>query len=104
MRRTRLLLLGLDGFELSLAERLMAEGLLPNLRRLRETSARVRLDHGRAKDSGLAWEHVSLGKSPDAARRWSAVSFDPATYQVRQQPTGGTPFPASLGCRTVVFD
>ena len=55
----RVLALGLDGFEISLAERLMAEGRMPHFARLRARSARFRLDHGPDKFTGLAWEHVS---------------------------------------------
>ena len=97
-------MIGLDGFELSLAERLMAQGRLPCLRRLCETAAQFHLEHGAAKRTGLAWEHVSTGLSPDGAQRWAAVDFDPLTYAVTQRPTELAPFAAHLMCRTVVFD
>lgn len=104
MLASRVLMLGLDGFELSVADSLIAAGRLPALARLRAQGAFVRLDHGEAKRTGLAWEHVSSGLAPDAARRWAAVDFDPATYRVRQQPTSQRPFAAQLNARTVVFD
>jgi predicted AlkP superfamily phosphohydrolase/phosphomutase len=100
----RVLMVGLDGFEISLAEAMMAEGGLPNLRRLRERSARFRLHHGVAKYSGLAWEEVSTGLSPDDGGRWSVVTFDPANYRVRQLPTNARPFVADLPVKTVAFD
>jgi predicted AlkP superfamily phosphohydrolase/phosphomutase len=102
--RKRVILIGLDGFELSIADRLMDEGKLPVLKRLREIGAHMVLDHGPAKRTGLAWEHVATGLSPDAAKRWSAVDFDPATYAVWQRPTALLPFAADLPGRTVVFD
>ena len=98
------MMIGLDGFELSLAERLIAEGRLPHFARIKETSARFLLDHGPAKRSGLAWEHISSGLGPDSARRWSVVDFDADRYEVIQKPARTKPFPASLDCRTVIFD
>ncbi len=101
---SRLLAIGLDGFEISIAERLMADGRMPNLSRLRERSARFRLNHGPAKYSGLAWEHVSTGRTPESLDRHSAVTFDPETYDVRQEPTRETPVFAKMKSRTVLFD
>jgi len=100
----RVLMIGLDGFELSVAERLMAEGRLPGFARLQEHAARVLLDHGPAKRSGLAWEHVSSGLSPEDAGRWAAVHFDGESYRARQRPALTTPFPALLDRRCLVFD
>lgn len=101
---SRVLMIGLDGLELSLAEAMMAEGLLPHMKALRETSARFLLDHGEAKFTGLAWEHVSSGRSPEDGGRASAIAFDPQTYRVSQPNTDAAPFMASLPVRTVVFD
>ena len=104
MNGTKVLLVGLDGFELSLAERLMDEGRLPVLKRLRESGAHMILDHGAAKRTGLAWEQVATGLAPDASGHWSAVDFDPATYAVSQSPTRLVPFAGALPRRTIVFD
>ena len=100
----RVLAIFLDGFEQSLGQHLMSEGAMPELARLAESSARFLLDHGSAQRTGLAGEHVATGLSPDAARRWSAVHFDPETYSVWQEGTHLRPFVADLECRTVVFD
>jgi predicted AlkP superfamily phosphohydrolase/phosphomutase len=97
-------MIGLDGFDISLAERLIGAGALPNVARLRTRSARFDLDHGLDKYSGLAWEHVASGRSPGDGARWSAVTFDPATYTARQEITSSRPFMADLSARTVVFD
>jgi predicted AlkP superfamily phosphohydrolase/phosphomutase len=102
--KQRLLAIGLDGFEISLAERMMAEGSLPHMAALRARSAAFDLDHGKAKYSGLAWEHVSTGRAPADGGRFSAVTFDPATYSVCQEPTAARPVFADLAARTVVFD
>jgi hypothetical protein len=100
----RLLAVGLDGYEASLGDQLMAMGELPALARLLSRSARFRLDHGPAQRTGLAWEQVSTGRSPAATGRWSAVAFDPHTYEVWQEGTRLEPFPARLEAPTVVFD
>ena len=100
----RVLAIGLDGLEVSLAERLMAEGELPALAELRRRSARFLLDHGPAQRTGLAWEHVASGLSPEAAGRWAAVEFDPRTYRVWQDGAQLDPWWKDLDRRVVVFD
>lgn len=104
MSKQRVLAIGLDGYEESLERRFMEAGELPALARLRERSARYRLDHGPAQRSGLAWEHFSTGLSPERAGRWTALHFDPETYEMWQEGTRLVPFPARLKSRTVVFD
>jgi predicted AlkP superfamily phosphohydrolase/phosphomutase len=104
MTRPRVLMIGLDGFELSIAERLLAAGRLPNLARLQNGAASVLLEHGAASRTGLAWEHISSGLSPEDARVWSAVDFDTDSYDVRQRMAPLPPFTDTLDCRTIVFD
>jgi predicted AlkP superfamily phosphohydrolase/phosphomutase len=102
--RRRVIAIGLDGYEESLERRLIEAGELPALARLRERSVRYLLEHGAAQRTGLAWEHVSTGLSPERAGRWAALHFDPETYAVWQEGTRLRPFPAQLKSRTVVFD
>jgi predicted AlkP superfamily phosphohydrolase/phosphomutase len=104
MTSRRILLIGLDGFDLTLAERFQAQGLLPNFARCQEQAACYKLDHGRDKYSGLAWEHLSSGVAPRDGGRWSAVRFDRNTYSVFQDYTTARPFLSDLSARTVVFD
>jgi predicted AlkP superfamily phosphohydrolase/phosphomutase len=104
MSNRRVLALGLDGLEITVAERLMAAGEMPALARLAARSARFRLDHGPAQRTGLAWEHVASGLSPDAGRRWAAVEFDPATYATWQEGARFDPWWGGLDRKVVVFD
>jgi predicted AlkP superfamily phosphohydrolase/phosphomutase len=100
----RVLAIFLDGYEHSLGQRLMSAGEMPEMSRLADSSARFVLDYGPAQRTGLAGEHVATGLSPEAAQRWSAVHFDPRSYQVWQEGTRLRPFAADLDARTVVFD
>lgn len=104
IRGKRVLAIGLDGLEVTLAERLMAEGEMPALAALQRRSARFLLDHGPAQRTGLAWEHVASGLSPEAARRWAAVEFDPDSYRVWQEGARLDPWWRTLDRRVVVFD
>ena len=100
----RLLVIGLDGYEASLGDRMIREGRLPALAELDRRGARLHLDHGAAKRTGLAWEHFSTGLTPEAAQRWSAVDFDPQRYRCLQRGTELPPFFTQTGVKTVVFD
>jgi predicted AlkP superfamily phosphohydrolase/phosphomutase len=102
--RPRVLAIGLDGLEVTFAERLMAAGDMPALADLRKRAARFILDHGPAQRTGLAWEHVASGLAPEASGRWAAVEFDPTTYEVWQEGARFTPWWAGLDRRVVVFD
>src|SRR6186997_3445625 len=104
MARPRVLVIGLDGLEISIAQRLMAAGQMPALAELHRRAACFRLDHGSAQRTGLAWEHVASGLSPEAGRRWAAVEFDPASYRAWQEGARFTPWWTGLDRRVVVFD
>jgi predicted AlkP superfamily phosphohydrolase/phosphomutase len=104
MASRRLLILGLDGYEATIGDSLMAQGRLPNLRRLRDESLRFDLDHGVEKYSGVSWEQWSTGQSPRTTGRWSALHFDASAYDVIQMPTELAPFFGALAARSVVFD
>ena len=104
MNNKKVLVIGLDGYEDSLGEQMMAQGELPSLARLKQAGTYMRLDHGPAQRTGLAWEHIASGLSPADADRWAAVSFDPLQYKVWQEGTSQTPFAHDLSARTVVFD
>lgn len=100
----RLLVLGLDGLDPALAERLDAEGRLPHLRRLAAEGARAVLEDGVERFTGLAWEQFASGLSPAQAQRWSANVFDGQRYTVEQPDTRLPPFTERLAARTLVFD
>jgi predicted AlkP superfamily phosphohydrolase/phosphomutase len=100
----KLLVIGLDGYEASIGDKLMSEGRMPHLSRLKSSSSRFLLDHGKQKYSGLSWEHFATGLAPEISGRWSAVEFNPATYQVVQRSTTLAPLLGRVSTKTVVFD
>jgi predicted AlkP superfamily phosphohydrolase/phosphomutase len=104
MDRGRTLVIGLDCFEISLAERLMAGGELPALAARRRVDAHALLDPGADQRTGLAWEQFWSGLSSQAAHRESAVEFDPATYAVWQEGARFGPFFEGVARSPVVFD
>jgi predicted AlkP superfamily phosphohydrolase/phosphomutase len=103
MAQKRVLMIGLDGFELSIADALMAEGRLPRLQRIKQGGAMVRLHHAE-KRTGVAWEHVSTGLRPEVTERWSVVDYDSDRYRVIQRGATFIPFTEQLDVQTVVFD
>src|SRR5262249_37293160 len=104
MTRHRVLAIGLDGLDITLAERFMAEGQMPALADLKTRSARFLLDEGSARHAGLPWEHVASGISPETARRWGQVEFDPTSYTAWQDGAHCAPWWAETDLRVVVFD
>ena len=103
MTQPRILIIGLDGFDICLAERFLDEGALPNFARLRNRSMRFDLDHGWTSIQGWPGSTSPLDRRQRWGR-WSAVTFDPGTYVACQEPTSSRPFLADLSARTVVFD
>jgi predicted AlkP superfamily phosphohydrolase/phosphomutase len=97
-------MIGLDGYESSIGDRLMAEGRMAHLAALRNRCARWLLDHGPHRDTGLAWEQVACGMAPDRSGRWSAIEFDAKTYRIWQSGAVNAPFAACLDAKTIVFD
>ncbi len=103
VRRT--LAIGLDGFELSLAEQLMSEGQMPNFMALRERCAQYDLNNGPSMYTGLSWEYFSTGMTAEDLGRFSAVDLDTREYRVRQRATNAQPVLRRLtSAKTVVFD
>ncbi len=76
----RLVILGLDGLEPTLAERFMAEGKLPNLARLKKEGAYARLRTTTPAISPVAWSSFMTGCEPSKHNIFDFLSRDPRTY------------------------
>lgn len=97
-------MVGLDGFTMEFAERLMDAGRMPNLSRLREESARWLVDDSEFRNANLTYEQISSGLRPYESKRWSAVEFDRKRYAAVQAGAANPPFTSLLDAKTVVFD
>ncbi|MGZ5423267.1 MAG: alkaline phosphatase family protein [Candidatus Aminicenantales bacterium] len=76
----RLVVLGLDGMEPTLAEKFMAEGKLPNLSRLKKEGTYGRLRTTTPAISPVAWSSFMTGSEPSKHNIFDFLSRDPRTY------------------------
>jgi predicted AlkP superfamily phosphohydrolase/phosphomutase len=104
MAARRVLLFGIDGYDPEIGASLIAEGRLPTLGRLLQQGLRYDLDHGPARRTGLAWEHIATGLTPEAAGRQAALHLDSRAYEMRQRPTQKPPFTSALDVPVLVYN
>lgn len=76
----RLVILGLDGMEPTLAEKFMAEGKLPNLALLKKEGSYARLGTTTPAISPVAWSSFMTGSEPSKHNIFDFLSRDPRTY------------------------
>ena len=76
----RLVILGLDGMEPTLAEKFMAEGKLPNLAGLKKEGSYARLRTTTPAISPVAWSSFMTGSEPSKHNIFDFLSRDPRTY------------------------
>jgi predicted AlkP superfamily phosphohydrolase/phosphomutase len=76
----RMVILGLDGLEPTLAEKFMAEGKLPNLARLKKEGTYARLRTTTPAISPVAWSSFMTGSEPSKHNIFDFLSRDPRTY------------------------
>ncbi|MFW6160782.1 MAG: alkaline phosphatase family protein [Acidobacteriota bacterium] len=76
----KLVILGLDGLEPSLAEKFMAEGKLPHFSRLKKTGSYARLKTTIPSISPVAWSSFMTGSHPAKHNIFDFLSRDPKTY------------------------
>lgn len=79
-RINRLVVIGLDGLEPSLAERFMTEGKLPNLSRIKKEGCFARLQTTTPAISPVAWSSFMTGSEPSKHNIFDFLSRDPKTY------------------------
>jgi predicted AlkP superfamily phosphohydrolase/phosphomutase len=76
----RVVVLGLDGMEPSLAEKFISEGKLPNLARLKKDGSYARLRTTTPAISPVAWSSFMTGSEPSKHNIFDFLSRDPRTY------------------------
>jgi predicted AlkP superfamily phosphohydrolase/phosphomutase len=77
----RVVVLGLDGLEPTLTEQYLAEGLLPNLAKLKETGSYHRLGTTWPPLSPVAWSSFATGTNPGKHNIFDFIARDPRTYR-----------------------
>src|SRR4030066_2393183 len=76
----RVIIIGLDGLEPTLAEKFMAEGKLPHLSRLKTDGTYARLQTTTPAISPVAWSSFMTGSEPSKHNIFDFLSRDPKTY------------------------
>ncbi len=77
----RALVLGLDGLEPSIVDRLLGEGRLPNLARLRERGGYARVRTTAPAQTPVAWSSLAVGGNPGQHGIFDFLRRDPAHYR-----------------------
>lgn len=78
--RPKVLVLGFDGMDPNIADKLMREGRLPNFQRLREKGSFLRLETSVPPQSPVAWSNFITGKNPGGHGIYDFIARDPETY------------------------
>jgi predicted AlkP superfamily phosphohydrolase/phosphomutase len=78
----RLILLGIDGLDPGIMGRMLAQGRLPNLARLREMGGFRRLRTTTPPQSPVAWATLITGRNPGVHGIYDFIHRDPRTYQL----------------------
>ncbi len=76
----KLVIVGLDGLEPTIAEKFMAEGKLPNLSKLKESGSYARLQTTTPAISPVAWSSFMTGSNPSKHNIFDFLSRDPRSY------------------------
>jgi len=76
----KIVIIGLDGLEPSLAEKYMAEGKLPNLAKIKKEGSYARLQTTTPAISPVAWSSFMTGSEPSKHNIFDFLSRDPKTY------------------------
>ncbi len=79
-RADRVIVLGLDGLEPTLAEKFMAAGKLPHLAALKKDGSYARLRTTTPSISPVAWSSFMTGSEPSKHNIFDFLSRDPRTY------------------------
>jgi len=83
----RLIVLGFDGQETTITERMMAEGELPNFKKLAESGCYSRLRSTYPSITPVAWSSFTTGTNPGKHNIFDFLDRDPRTYLPRLSST-----------------
>jgi len=87
--------LGIDGVDPDLLDRMMDEGRMPNFARLAEEGTYQRLGTSTPPQSPVAWSNFITGRNPGGHGMFDFIHRDPKTYRplssATRPPSGETP-------------
>ena len=78
--RERVYILGFDGMDPDVVDRLIAQGKLPHLAWMKQHGAMRRLETTNPAQSPVAWSSFSTGMNPGKTRIYDFLRRNPATY------------------------
>jgi len=78
--RPKVLVLGFDGMDPNIAEKLIAEGRMPNFATLKDRGGFSRLETSVPPQSPVAWSNFITGMNPGGHGIFDFIARDPATY------------------------
>ena len=79
--KKKVIVIGLDGLEPSIVERMLAKGDLPNLQKIRSAGGYSRLSTTYPAQTPVAWSSFATGANPGCHGIFDFISRDPQTYQ-----------------------
>ncbi len=80
MKYKKVLVIGIDGMDPKIASKLMAEGKLPNFKRLADTGTFVNLNTSYPPHSPVAWTSIATGKNPGKHNIFDFIRRNPMNY------------------------
>lgn len=78
--KPRVVVLGFDGMDPGIAQKLLEEGRMPNFQRLAEKGTFSKLETGIPPQSPVAWANVITGSNPGAHGIYDFMGREPDTY------------------------
>ncbi len=84
MKYNKVLFIGLDAAESSLIEQWIAEGILPNMRRLREKALYAHIHTPYNHSVGLPWPMFYTGTNPGETGAYHYLQWDPETMMSKR--------------------
>ncbi|MEO6710752.1 MAG: alkaline phosphatase family protein, partial [Planctomycetota bacterium] len=101
----RIVVLGLDGFDPGLAQRFMAEGRMPNLKKLGEEGVFSPLETACPSISPVAWSTYATGVDASRHNIYDFLTRDPCSYMpvLSSSETHSLPRTLNLGFAKVPF-
>jgi predicted AlkP superfamily phosphohydrolase/phosphomutase len=78
--RPRVVVLGFDGMDPNIADKMLSEGRLPNFERLRQRGSFCRLETSVPPQSPVAWSNFITGKNPGGHGIYDFIARNPEDY------------------------